>query len=931
METEEERDRSRPDSDGIRKRIRRIASLGPGGLFAGRYKVLESLGSGGAGEVYRALDTTAGIDVALKILYPGAEPSHDLERLRREVRILRSLRHPGIVKIFDIGEVDGVLYAVSELLEGESLAERLRRDGALPAGEAERILRRVLEALATAHAAGVVHRDIKPANIFLASGAREEARSVLLLDFGLARSSEDSSLTATGHFVGTPEYCAPEQVRGRTAVSPATDLYACGITLWAMLSGKPPFRGDSQFDVLNAHVNAPPPPAKREMPHAPPRLRAFALACLEKTVADRPPDAAEALRMLDTPVSLWKRGRFLRSAARRFARRKGALGLLAAMSLAALAAVVYAGLWLLTPIGVRHQGKQVLWKTRSGWEIASSPFEQPVASIRMVGSWLGPFGKAYVGVWSQAVEGKPWRAHPPFPPMLYFTRNVLAGARPVFSSGSARALEEGFYPNFDPAYVPSTLLDVPGVALGDGPRLVLDAVHVVSSPARLVGSDETGRIWFTYDHPGLLPRLATLPRESGPPLIIAAGTNYLLGPRNVVVALPAAELPPGQGPPYVGPHLREETSAYYLFLPRVTQFDTRLRLEGETGVVELEGRSPLRFHAATGIPTEASDRGGLSEQAWDARRRRLLEALFKASDLRDAGQSEAGARLLEDFAAERVGSPELLSVALYRAARIRMRQAAMPDDPRASRTAILEQALDDVARAIAIESQPRVPSHYQINQADLLLRLGRASEARRILDDWITGPSAAGDYYYSWMLLEWRAGEDPPLSRVLASLPDDSRSSWPPLIRLAYAVHRADYATGRAEAEKLNARQVQLDTQHYWAARIYLDGTNPDPAAALAHLDRAEESFKTGFQLPLVAASLRAKLLLDPAHPPDASAVERARRDLDYTAECAAASVECLAMLEYGERDLAAVTAANARAQKGSDITGVTRFAGWHR
>ena len=929
MGTEEENETSRPDSDGIRKRIRRIASLGPGGLFAGRYEVLESLGSGGAGEVYRALDTTAGIDVALKILYPGAEPSHDLDRLRREVRILRSLRHPGIVKIFDIGEVDGVLYAVSELLEGESLAERLRRDGALPAGEAERILRRVLEALATAHAAGVVHRDIKPANIFLASGAREEAGTVLLLDFGLARSSEDSSLTATGHFVGTPEYCAPEQVRGRTEVSPATDLYACGITLWAMLSGKPPFRGDSQFDVLSAHVNAPPPPAKREMPHAPPRLRAFALACLEKSMADRPPDAGEALRILDTPVSLWKRGRFLRSAVRRFARRKRALAALAVVALAALAAIVYVGLWLLTPVTVRHQGKQVFWQTRSGWEISSRPFEQPVASVGMGGSWLGPFGKAYIGLRGQAVEGKPWRVHPPFPPMLYFTSNLLAGARPVFSSASKAALEEGFYGQFDAAYAPGALLVLPDVARGEGPRLVVEAAHAVLDPARLVGTDEAGRIWFVYNHPGPLPRLARFSPASGPPLILAAGANYLLGPRSVVVALRAGELAPGQGPPYTGPLTREESSAYYLFLPWARENSTRLRLEGETGVVEIEGRSPIRFHAATGIPTEASERGGLTEQAWDARRRRLLEALFEASALRESGKSEAGARLLEEFTAERVGSPELLSIALYRAARIRMRQAARPEDPKARQAAILEQALDDVTRAIALEEQPRVPPLYPIVQADLLLRLGRASEARKILNDWITSPSAMGQFFYQWMLLEWRAGEDPSPSRVLAGSPEDT-SPWQTLIRLADAFHRADYATGRAEAEKLNEQQIQFDSQHYWAARIYLDGPSPDPSAALAHLDRAEESFKTGVHVPLVAARLRAQLLRDPGHPPDASAIERARRDLDDTAECAAASTDCLTLLEYAERDLAAVTGALGL-RLGSDITGVTPRTGDHR
>ena len=315
-------DETRPASPAAQDRILRFQSLGRGALFAGRYEIREPLGSGGAGEVYRATDRTAGSDVALKVLFPGSD-TRDIERLRRELRIVRTLQHPGIVRIFDIGEDDGLLYLVSELLEGESLAERIRREGALPPAEAEAILRRVLEALAVAHGEGVIHRDIKPANIFLERAPRSGAGRVLLLDFGLARLWDEPGLTATGRFVGTPEYCAPEQALGEKELSPATDLYACGVTLWAMLAGTPPFRGTSEIKILNAHLTAPPPSPRREMPGAPARLRAFALTCLEKRPSDRPADATGALAMLDHPLSPRVRWRLLRLLAGRVLGRKG--------------------------------------------------------------------------------------------------------------------------------------------------------------------------------------------------------------------------------------------------------------------------------------------------------------------------------------------------------------------------------------------------------------------------------------------------------------------------------------------------------------------------------------------------------------------------------------------------------------------------------
>ncbi len=458
MTDERPHEETRPASPAAQERILRFQSLGRGALFAGRYEIREPLGSGGAGEVYRATDRTAGADVALKVLFPGSD-MRDLDRLRRELRLVRTLQHPGIVRIFDIGESDGLLYMVSELLEGESLADRIRREGAIAHAEAERILRRVLEALAVAHAAGVIHRDIKPANIFLERPGKDGPHRVLLLDFGLARLWGEPGLTATGRFVGTPEYCAPEQALGEKELTPATDLYACGVTLWAMLSGKPPFRGTSEIKILNAHLSTPPPSPRKEMPGAPARLRAFALTCLAKNPSGRPTDATEALVMLDHPLSLRVRGRLFRVLAGRVLGRKTAL---AAAAAALLAAAGLLGLWLLVPVGVRHEGKQVYWETRGGWELAGPQFQQPVASIRLAEAGLGLFPQAFIGLRGQAVDDGPWRPHPPFPRMIFEVPNIWSSPRPVLAENASRtALETGFYRDFDPAYLPSAMIDLP--------------------------------------------------------------------------------------------------------------------------------------------------------------------------------------------------------------------------------------------------------------------------------------------------------------------------------------------------------------------------------------------------------------------------------------------------------------------------------------
>lgn len=225
----------------------------------GRYRVVGKLGEGGMGIVYTALDER-GERVALKVIRDAGRDPVARKRFEREARLARSVDHPGVCRIFEIGEEDGAPYIAMELLEGESLAERMKR-GALPMAETVSLGSSVLEALGAIHDAGLVHRDLKPSNVFLtASGPR-------LLDFGLARpvalaESSDgqtqSLLTQAGEILGTPHYMAPEQIAGG-ALDARTDLFAMASMLFEMAAGRPAFRGRTIMEVLHATLYDQPP------------------------------------------------------------------------------------------------------------------------------------------------------------------------------------------------------------------------------------------------------------------------------------------------------------------------------------------------------------------------------------------------------------------------------------------------------------------------------------------------------------------------------------------------------------------------------------------------------------------------------------------------------------------------------------------------
>jgi tetratricopeptide (TPR) repeat protein len=249
----------------------------------GRYRILSLLGRAGMGSVYAAHDEELGRDVALKIpsIPPGDSSSR--QRFRREARIAASLKHPHLCPVYDVGEIGNVLYMTMPVVEGESLAARLRNQGPISPAEAVRLISLVARAVGVAHAAGVVHRDLKPANIMLDTNGEP-----VVMDFGLAsrQTLSERGLTASGVFVGTPAYAAPEQVAAASSATPACDVYALGAILYECLTGSPPFAGPA-MELLRQKLTDDPPPPSRLNPHIGGQLDAVCLNALARDPAHR--------------------------------------------------------------------------------------------------------------------------------------------------------------------------------------------------------------------------------------------------------------------------------------------------------------------------------------------------------------------------------------------------------------------------------------------------------------------------------------------------------------------------------------------------------------------------------------------------------------------------------------------------------------------
>jgi len=260
-------------------------ALSPGQSL-GPYEIVEKIGEGGMGAVYRARDTRLNRSVAIKLL-PEELTAHPKlrERLTREARAISALSHPNICALYDIGHQDGFDYLVMEFLEGETLADRIAR-GPIPLRQALRYGAEIASALDAAHRAGVIHRDLKPGNVILTrSGAR-------LLDFGLARHTESASdsaamtarpLTEPGMVVGTLYYMSPEQIGGQT-VDARSDIFSFGVLLYEMLTGRRPFDATSRSGLISAILAGSPGPLPEDIPEA---VRRLVQNCLEKSPEDR--------------------------------------------------------------------------------------------------------------------------------------------------------------------------------------------------------------------------------------------------------------------------------------------------------------------------------------------------------------------------------------------------------------------------------------------------------------------------------------------------------------------------------------------------------------------------------------------------------------------------------------------------------------------
>src|SRR5881296_141019 len=265
--------------------------------LADRYRLIRELGSGGMATVYLAEDMRHRRQVAVKVLRPELAATLGADRFTREIETVAQFQHPHILPLLDSGQADGFFYYVMPSVEGESLRDRLARHGELPIHDAVKILVEIADALAYAHAHGVVHRDIKPDNVLLSG------RHALVMDFGVAKAltaaSGASDITTAGVALGTPAYMAPEQAAADPHIDHRADIYATGVLGYELIAGKPPFTGSSAAEVLAAHVTQRPEPVAARRAACPPALAEIVMKCLEKRAADRWQTADELLAQLE--------------------------------------------------------------------------------------------------------------------------------------------------------------------------------------------------------------------------------------------------------------------------------------------------------------------------------------------------------------------------------------------------------------------------------------------------------------------------------------------------------------------------------------------------------------------------------------------------------------------------------------------------------